>query len=124
MLNKVHLIGHLGGDPELRYTQEGEAVARVRLATSETWKKDGKRQEKTEWHNIVFFGKLAETAGEYLKKGSLVYVEGKLHTRQWEKDGENRYTTEIVADGMKILPFRSKAEAEKDTEAAAAAGPF
>lgn len=104
MLNKVQLIGFLGADPEVRYTQEQEAVARVRLATSETWKKDGKRQEKTEWHNVVFFGKLAEIVGEHLKKGSLIYVDGHIQTRSWEKDGETRYMTEIVAESMKMLP--------------------
>lgn len=104
MLNKVQLIGFLGAAPEVRYTQEQEAVARVRIATSETWKKNGEKHEKTEWHNVVFFGKLAEIVGEHLKKGSLVYVEGRLQTRSWEKDGENRYTTEIIAESMKMLP--------------------
>jgi single-strand DNA-binding protein len=104
MLNKVQLIGFLGADPEVRYTQEQEAVTRVRIATSETWKKNGEKHEKTEWHNVVFFGKLAEIVGEHLKKGSLVYVEGHLQTRSWEKDGENRYTTEIIAESMKMLP--------------------
>lgn len=113
MLNKVQLIGFLGADPDVRYTQDQEAVARVRIATSETWKKNGEKHEKTEWHNVVFFGKLGEIAGEYLKKGSLVYVEGRLQTRSWEKDGENRYTTEIVADAMKMLPSgKPKAESE------------
>jgi single-strand DNA-binding protein len=104
MLNKAQLIGFLGTDPEIRYTQEQEAVARVRIATSEIWKKNGEKHEKTEWHNVVFFGKLAEIVGEHLKKGSLVYVEGHLQTRSWEKDGETRYTTEIIAESMKMLP--------------------
>jgi single-strand DNA-binding protein len=105
MLNKVQLIGFLGAAPEVRYTQEQEAVARVRIATSETWKdKNGEKQERTEWHRVVFFGKTAEIAGEYLKKGSLVYVEGRLQTRSWEKDGETRYATEIIAESMKMLP--------------------
>jgi single-strand DNA-binding protein len=104
MLNKVHLIGFLGADPDVRYTQDQEAVARVRIATSETWKKNGEKHEKTEWHNVVFFGKLGEIVGEHLKKGSLVYVEGHLQTRSWEKDGETRYTTEIIAEAMKMLP--------------------
>jgi single-strand DNA-binding protein len=104
MLNKVQLIGFLGAAPEVRYTQEQEAVARVRIATSETWKKNGEKHEKTEWHNVVFFGKLAEIVGEHLKKGSLVYVEGHLQTRSWDKEGETRYSTEIVAESMKMLP--------------------
>lgn len=110
MLNRVQLIGYLGFDPEIRYTKEGEAVANARIATSETWKKNGERKEKTEWHQIVFFGKLAEIVGEYLKKGSLAYIEGRLQTRSWEKDGETRYTTEIVADSMKILPSGKKSD--------------
>lgn len=116
MLNKVQLIGFLGADPEVRYAQEQEAVTRVRIATSETWKKNGEKHEKTEWHNVVFFGKLAEIVGEHLKKGSLVYVEGHLQTRSWEKDGENRYTTEIIAESMKMLP--SGGGKVKDTPAA------
>lgn len=114
MLNKVHLIGFLGGDPEVRYTNESEAIARVNIATSETWKKDGEKHDKTEWHRVVFFGKLAEIVGEYLKKGSLVYVEGRIQTRAWDKDGETRYTTEVVGEGMKMLPGggRTKEEGE------------
>lgn len=108
MLNKVQLIGYLGANPEIRYTQEGNAIAHARIATSEIWKKNGEKQEKTEWHQIVFFGKLAEIVGEHLKKGSLAYVEGRLQTRSWDKDGETRYTTEIVADGMKMLPNGKK----------------
>ncbi len=107
MLNKVQLIGFLGADPDIRFTPEQEAVARVRIATSETWKKNGEKHEKTEWHNVVFFGKLAEIVRDHLKKGSLVYVEGKLQTRSWDKDGETRYTTEIVAAEMKMLPSGS-----------------
>ncbi|HMZ77036.1 MAG TPA: single-stranded DNA-binding protein [Rhodocyclaceae bacterium] len=113
MLNKVQLIGFLGADPDVRYTQEQEAVARVRVATSETWKKNGEKHERTEWHNVVFFGKLAEIVGEHLKKGSLVYVEGHLQTRSWEKEGETRYTTEVIAEGMKMLPS-GKAKADSD----------
>ena len=101
MLNRVQLIGFLGANPELRYTPEREAIARVRIATSETWKKNGVKQERTEWHNLVFFGKLAEIVGEHLKKGAGVYVEGRLQTRIWDKDGETRYATEIFADVMK-----------------------
>lgn len=115
MLNKVQLIGFLGADPEVRYTHEQEAVARVRIATSETWKKNGEKREKTEWHNVVFFGKLAEIVGEHLKKGSLVYVEGRLQTRSWDKDGETRYTTEVIAESMKMLPTgRCKSKEEPD----------
>lgn len=104
MLNKVQLIGFLGADPDVRYTQDQQPLARARLATSESWKKGGEKVEKTEWHNLVFFGKLAEVVREHLKKGALVYVEGKLQTRPWEKDGETRYTTEIVVSEMKMLP--------------------
>ena len=114
MLNKVQLIGFLGADPEVRYTQGQEAVARVRVATSETWKKNGEKHERTEWHNVVFFGKLAEIVGEHLKKGSLVYVDGHLQTRSWEKDGETRYTTEVIAEAMKMLPSGGKAKPESD----------
>lgn len=124
MLNKVQLIGFLGIDPEIRYTQEGEAVARTRIATSETWKKNGEKQEKTEWHQIVFFGKLAEVVGEYLKKGSLAYVEGRLQTRSWDKNGETRYTTEVVADSMKMLPNGKKQENGNSAAAGSDDEPF
>lgn len=125
MLNKVQLIGFLGADPDVRYTQDQEAVARVRIATSETWKKNGEKHEKTEWHNVVFFGKLGEIVGEHLKKGSLVYVEGHLQTRSWEKDGENRYTTEIVAEAMKMLPGgKAKAESQGKPQQPSNDGPF
>ena len=107
MLNKVQLIGFLGADPDIRFTPEQEAVARLRIATSESWKKNGEKHEKTEWHNVVFFGKLAEIVRDHLKKGALVYVEGKLQTRSWDKDGETRYTPEIVASEMKMLPSGS-----------------
>lgn len=101
-LNKVEIIGNLGGDPEVRYTANGGAVANITLATSETWKDaQGNRQEKTEWHRVVFFGKVAEIAGEYLRKGSQCYVCGKLQTRKWQdQGGQDRYTTEIVVDGF------------------------
>lgn len=97
-VNKVILLGNLGRDPETRYTTGGDAVTNLRIATSEQWKdKNGEKQEKTEWHRVAFFGKLAEIAGEYLKKGSQVYVEGRLQTRKWtDKDGQERYTTEVV----------------------------
>lgn len=105
-VNKVILIGNLGKDPEVRYMPSGGAVANVTLATSETWKdkQSGEKQERTEWHNVVFYNRLAEIAGEYLKKGSKVYVEGSLRTRKWQdKDGQDRYTTEIVASDMQML---------------------
>lgn len=104
-LNKVQLIGNLGRDPEVRYTPNGTAVANVSLATTSTWKdKDsGERQEETEWHRVVFFGRLAEVVGEYMKKGSPMYVEGRLRTRKWDKDGQDHYSTEIVADEMQML---------------------
>ena len=108
-VNKAILIGHLGKDPEVRYMPSGEAVANVTLATSETWKdKNGEKQEKTEWHNIVFFKRLAEIAGEYLKKGSQIYVEGRITTEKWQdKEGKDRYTTKIVANEMKMLDKKS-----------------
>ena len=105
-LNKVMLIGNLGQDPDIRYMPNGNAVANISIATTETWKdKDtGEKHEKTEWHRIVAFRKLAEIIGEYLKKGSQVYVEGKLQTRKWQDaDGNDKYTTEIVADTMQML---------------------
>jgi single-strand DNA-binding protein len=107
-VNKVILIGNLGRDPETRYMPDGGAVTNVSIATTETWKdKNGEKQEKTEWHRVAFFGKLAEIAGEYLKKGSQVYVEGRLQTRKWQdKDGQDKYTTEIIADRMQMLGSR------------------
>mgnify|MGYP001236435257 CR=1 FL=1 len=107
-VNKVILIGNLGRDPETRYMPDGGAVANVSIATTDTWKdKNGEKQEKTEWHRVAFFGKLAEIAGEYLKKGSQVYVEGRLQTRKWQdKDGQDKYTTEIIADRMQMLGSR------------------
>ena len=108
MVNKVILIGNLGADPEIRYTQTGTPVANFRIATTEVWKKqDGSKEEQTEWHRIVAFKRLAEVCGEYLQKGSKVYIEGKLQTRKWEdRDGNTRYTTEIVAREMKMLTPR------------------
>ena len=108
-VNKAILIGHLGKDPEVRYMPNGEAVANITLATSETWKdKSGEKQEKTEWHNIVFYKRLAEIAGEYLKKGSQIYVEGRITTEKWQdKEGKDRYTTKIVANEMKMLDKKS-----------------
>ena len=107
-INKVILVGNMGNDPEVRYTPAGAAVTTISLATTESWKdKDGNKQEKTEWHRVVFFGRLAEIAGEYLKKGSQVYIEGKLRTNKWQdKDGNDRYTTEILANEMQMLGGR------------------
>ena len=107
-VNKVILIGNLGADPETRYLPSGDAVANIRIATTEVWKdKGGEKQEHTEWHRIAFFGKLAEIAGEYLKKGSPVYIEGRIRTRKWQdKEGQDRYSTEIVADSMQLLGSR------------------
>ena len=108
-VNKVILIGNLGRDPEVRYMPSGDAVANITIATTETWKdKGGEKQEQTEWHRVAMFGKMAEIAGEYLKKGSQVYIEGKLQTRKWtDKEGQERYTTEIRADRMQMLGSRS-----------------
>lgn len=104
MINKAILIGNLGATPEVRYTQTGTAVTSFNLATTESWTKDNKKEEKTEWHRIVAFGRLGEICGEYLSKGSKVYIEGRIQTRQWDdKDGNKRYTTEIVAREMKML---------------------
>lgn len=109
-VNKVILIGNLGIDPEVRYMPSGGAVANLRIATSENWKdkQTGEMQERTEWHRVVMFGRLAEVAGEYLKKGAKIYVEGRLQTRKWQgQDGQDRYTTEIVANDMQMLDTRS-----------------
>jgi len=114
-LNKVLLIGYLGADPEIRYTPSGAAVANFRMATKDQWtNKEGEKQERTEWHRIVAWRKLGETCGEYLHKGSLVYIEGSLQTRDWQdRDGNKRYTTEIVAYRMQMLDRAGKApEAE------------
>ena len=108
-VNKVIIVGNLGRDPEVRYMPDGGAIANISVATTESWKdKSGEKQERTEWHRVAFFGKLAEIAGEYLKKGSQVYVEGSLRTRKWQdKEGKDRYTTEIVADRMQMLGSRA-----------------
>jgi len=116
MLNMAQIIGHLGRDPDVRCTPEGTAIANLAVATNQTWKdKSGEKQERTEWHRVVLFGKVAEIAGEYLKKGSLVYLQGRLQTRKWQgDDGQDRYTTEIVADRMRMLGGKG----ERDTRAA------
>ena len=108
-VNKVTLIGNLGNDPELRSTQSGSAVANITLATSESWrdKETQETKERVEWHRVIFFGRLAEVVNEYLRKGSQVYVEGRIQTRKWQdKDGNDRYTTEIVANEMQMLGNR------------------
>lgn len=108
-VNKVILVGNLGKDPETRYAPSGDAICNITLATTDTWrdKATGEKREATEWHRVAFFGKLAEIAGQYLRKGSQVYVEGSLRTRKWQdKDGQDRYTTEIRADEMKMLGSR------------------
>jgi single-strand DNA-binding protein len=105
-INKAIIIGRLGKDPEVRYMPSGKAVANVTIATSEVWKdrNTGEKQERTEWHNVAFYSPLAEIVGQYLRKGSLVYVEGRLQTRKWQdKNGQDRYTTEIIANEMKML---------------------
>lgn len=111
-INKVILIGNAGGDPEVRYLPNGNAVTNVTIATSDSWKdkQTGQMQERTEWHRVVFFGRIAEVVGEYVKKGSKLYIEGRLQTREWEKDGVKRYTTEVVVDNggqMQLLDGRS-----------------
>ena len=111
-VNKVILVGNLGKDPEVRYAPNGGAIANITLATSESWKDktSGEKQERTEWHRVVFFGRLGEIAGEYLKKGAQIYVEGSLRTRKWQdKEGKDRYTTEIVANEMQMLGSRAGA---------------
>ncbi|MBI5561340.1 MAG: single-stranded DNA-binding protein [Deltaproteobacteria bacterium] len=126
-VNKVILIGHLGKDPEIRYTPSGMAVANFSMATTENWKdKEGGKQEKTEWHRIVAFGKLAEICGEYLSKGKQVYVEGRIQTRAWDdKDGNKKYTTEIVANQMQMLGSKGGAggAGAPSSEPAAGEGP-
>lgn len=127
-INKVILIGHLGQDPETRYMPSGGAVTNLRVATSEQWKdkNTGDQQERTEWHNVAMFGRLAEIAAEYLRKGSQVYIEGRLRTRKWQdKEGRDRWTTEIVANEMQMLGGRpgAGAPAKMADEHAAAPAP-
>lgn len=117
-INKVILIGNAGGDPEVRYMPNGNAVTNITLATSDSWKdkQTGQQQERTEWHRVVFFGRLAEVVGEYVRKGSKLYIEGRLQTREWEKDGIKRYTTEIVVDiggQMQLLDARNDSQGSR-----------
>ena len=126
-VNKVILVGNLGKDPETRYMPSGAAVTNLRIATTESWKdkQSGDQQERTEWHSVAMFGRLAEIAAEYLRKGSQVYIEGKLRTRKWQdKEGKDRYTTEIVADEMQMLGSKGGggASASAGAGAGAAAG--
>ena len=116
-VNKVIIVGNLGQDPEIKYTAGGAAVTTLSLATSESWKdKDtGSDQEKTEWHRVVLWRRLAEIAGEYLKKGSKVYIEGQLQTRKWEQDGQTRYTTEVVGRDMQFLDSRGGSSADSSS---------
>jgi single-strand DNA-binding protein len=110
-VNKVILIGNCGRDPEIRYMPNGEAVCNFSIATTDTWKdKSGVKQEKTEWHNIVAYRRLAEIIGEYLKKGKPIYIEGSLQTRKWEKDGVDRYSTEIIANNIQLLGSREQSD--------------
>ena len=102
-INKVILVGNLGNDPDVRSLPNGDQVTNISIATSKSWTKDGQKKEQTEWHRVVFFRKLAEIAGQYLKKGSKVYVEGELRTRSYDKDGQKHYSTEIVANEMQML---------------------
>lgn len=125
-VNKVILIGNLGNDPELRYMPSGGAVANITLATSDTWKdkNSGEKQERTEWHRVVFFNRLAEIVGEYLKKGGQVYVEGSLRTRKWQdKDGQDRYTTEVVASEMQMIGGTSSGRGQGSSSAPAQEAP-
>lgn len=124
-VNKVILVGNLGSDPEVRYMPNGGAVTNIGIATSETWKdkQTGDPREQTEWHRVVFYRKLAEIAGEYLKKGSKVYVEGSLRTRKWQgQDGQDRYTTEIIANEMQMLDSRGGGAASMGENPAAGFG--
>lgn len=125
-VNKVIIVGNCGKDPETRYTPSGSAVTNISIATSESWKDKatGQKQERTEWHNVVFFNRLAEIAGEYLKKGSQCYVEGQLRTRKWQdKQGNDKYTTEIVASEMQMLGGREQTGDRKESGSAASKMP-
>ncbi len=122
-VNKVILIGNLGKDPEMRYLPSGEAIANFSVATSEAWtdKTSGDKKEATEWHRVVFFGRTAEVVGQYVKKGSKIYVEGRLQTRKWQdKEGQERYTTEVRGDVMRMLDRRGEGSAAMDQDAPAA----
>lgn len=118
-INKVILLGHLGRDPELKYMPNGNAVANITIATSESWKdkNTGQQQDRTEWHRVVLFGKIAEIAGQYLKKGSLVYIEGQLQTRKWtDQSGQDRYTTEIVVNHQGAMQMLDRKDSNQNNE--------
>lgn len=123
-INKVILVGRLGSDPEVRYTPDGTAVANFSIATSDEWtdKATGEKKERTEWHRVVAWRKLGEICGEYLSKGRQVYVEGKLQTRSWEKDGVTRYSTEIIASDVQFLGGRNAADSYRSSESAPSQG--
>jgi len=112
MINQVILVGNLGRDPETKYMPSGSAVTNFSIATTKRWKKDGEQKEHTEWHNIATFGKLAEVCAQYLRKGAQVYIQGELRTRKWEKNGENHYSTEIIADTMKMLGKKREGDSQ------------
>ena len=119
-INKVILVGNLGADPETRYTASGSAITNIRIATSESWrdKQSGEKQERTEWHRVVFFSRLAEIAGEYLRKGSQVYIEGSLRTNKWQdQSGQDRYSTDIVANEMQMLGSRGSDNLDRPAQA-------
>ena len=125
-INKVILIGNLGADPEVKYLPSGSAVANVTLATSESWKdkQTGEQKERTEWHRLSFFGRLAEIAGEYLRKGSKIYIDGKLQTRKWQgQDGQDRYTTEIIVNEMQMLDGKNNSGRQNEPPKQQAAQP-
>lgn len=125
-INKVILIGNLGNDPEVRYTAGGAAVTNISLATTDSWKdkETGEQQDRTEWHRVVFFARLAEIVGEYLRKGSQVYIEGRLQTRKWQdKDGNDKYTTEIIASEMQMLGSRGTGSSPEANHTAAQSSP-
>lgn len=116
-INKCILVGNLGADPEVKYTSSGSCICEIRIATSESWKdkQTGEQQERTEWHRITFFGKLGEIAGEYLKKGSQVYVEGKIRTDEYERDGVKKYSTKVIADEMQMLGGKPGGDSERQS---------
>jgi single-strand DNA-binding protein len=125
-INKVILIGNVGGDPEVRYMPNGNAVATVSIATSETWKdkQTGEKQDRTEWHRVVFYNRLGEIAGEYVKKGTKIYIEGSLRTRKWQdQQGQDRYTTEIIGNEMQLLDSRGPANMPTDDFAQSSSAP-
>ena len=124
-VNKVILVGNVGADPEIKHMPNGNAVANVTLATSDSWKDktSGQSQERTEWHRVVFFNRLAEIVGEYVRKGSKLYIEGRLQTRSWEQDGVKRYTTEIVAGEMQMLDSKNSANPTGSAGTTTGAGP-